>query len=68
MTSEHDKDSLSFAAIDSDQIPSALQPEEEWSHEIKRRIEEVRSGTVAMIAEDEIRRRLAHRLSRGCLR
>jgi putative addiction module component (TIGR02574 family) len=34
-----------------------------WSDEIKRRIEEIDSGKVRMIPYEEVRRRLAARLS-----
>jgi len=34
-----------------------------WSEEIKRRIEEIDSGKVQMIPYEEVRRRLAARLS-----
>lgn len=38
--------------------------EEAWS-EIKRRVDDVRSGRVTMIAGDEVRRRLGRRLLHG---
>ena len=39
--------------------------EEAWSEEIKRRVDDVRSGRVTMIAGDEVRRRLGRRLLHG---
>jgi putative addiction module component (TIGR02574 family) len=39
--------------------------EEAWSEEIKRRVDDVRSGRVAMIPGDEVRRRLGRRLLHG---
>ena len=36
-----------------------------WSDEIKRRVDDVRSGKIAMIAGSEVRRRLARRLLHG---
>jgi putative addiction module component (TIGR02574 family) len=39
--------------------------EEAWSVEIKRRVEEIQSGTVKMIPGEEVDRRLAARISNG---
>jgi putative addiction module component (TIGR02574 family) len=46
-----------------DESPSEEGLEAAWSEEIKRRIEEVDSGNVQMIPYEEVRRRLAARLS-----
>ena len=39
--------------------------EEAWDSEIKRRVDEIRSGSVEMIPGEEVRRRLAARLLNG---
>lgn len=39
--------------------------EETWSEEIKRRVDDVRSGKVELIAGEEVRRRLGRRLLHG---
>ena len=39
--------------------------EEAWSKEIKRRVDDLRSGRVKTISYDEVRRRLATRLRNG---
>jgi putative addiction module component (TIGR02574 family) len=36
--------------------------EESWADEIKRRVDEIRSGKIEMISGEEVRRRLAARL------
>ena len=46
-----------------DQSPSDESIEEEWSHEVKRRIEDIDSGKVQLIPYEEVRRRLLARLS-----
>jgi putative addiction module component (TIGR02574 family) len=37
--------------------------EEAWAEEIKRRVEDIRSGKTQMIPHEEVRRRLAARLA-----
>jgi putative addiction module component (TIGR02574 family) len=44
-------------------VPEDEGVEAAWSEEIKRRIEEIDSGKVQMIPYEEVRRRLAARLS-----
>src|SRR6266566_7463852 len=39
--------------------------EEAWAHEIKRRVDEIRSGKVKMIPGEEVERELAARLRRA---
>jgi putative addiction module component (TIGR02574 family) len=39
--------------------------EEAWAEEIKRRVDDVRSGKVEMIPGEEVRRRLGRRLLHG---
>ena len=39
--------------------------EKAWDSEIKRRVDEIRSGSVEMIPGEEVRRRLAARLLNG---
>jgi putative addiction module component (TIGR02574 family) len=48
-----------------DESPTDEGVEEAWDTEIKRRVEEIRSGKVQMIPGDEVRRRLAARLRNG---
>jgi putative addiction module component (TIGR02574 family) len=48
-----------------DQAPPDPAAEHLWSEEIKRRVDDVRSGRVEMIAGEEVRRRLGHRLLHG---
>jgi putative addiction module component (TIGR02574 family) len=48
-----------------DQHPADAEVDKLWADEIKRRIDDVRSGRVEMIAGEETRRRLAHRLLHG---
>jgi putative addiction module component (TIGR02574 family) len=50
-------ESLNDAPVDEGGVEAA------WSEEIKRRIEEIDSGKVQMIPYEEVRRRLAARLS-----
>lgn len=39
--------------------------EEAWAEEIKRRVDDIRSGSVQMIPGEDLRRRLAARLLNG---
>lgn len=48
-----------------DQRPPDAEVDKLWADEIKRRVDDVRSGRVEMIAGEEVRRRLAHRLLHG---
>jgi len=45
-----------------DEGPAEEGVEEAWGDEIKRRVDEIRSGKVQMISGEEVRRRLAARL------
>ena len=48
-----------------DEGPPEEGVEEAWAEEIKRRVDDIRSGKVEMIPGQEIRRRLADRLLDG---
>ncbi len=48
-----------------DEGPAEDGVEEAWADEIKRRVDEIRSGKVKMIPGEEVRRRLAARLLDG---
>ena len=48
-----------------DEGPAEEGVEEAWANEIKRRVDDIRSGKVEMIPGEEIRRRLAARLLNG---
>jgi putative addiction module component (TIGR02574 family) len=48
-----------------DEGPAEKGVEQAWSDEIKRRVDDIRSGKVEMIPGDEVRRRLAARLRNG---
>ena len=48
-----------------DEGPAEEGAEEAWAEEIKRRVDDIRSGKVKMIPEEEVRRRLAARLLNG---
>lgn len=48
-----------------DQTPADPDVEQRWSEEIKKRVDDVRSGKVEMIAGEEVRRRLGQRLLHG---
>lgn len=48
-----------------DEGPPEEGVEEAWAEEIKRRVDDIRSGRVEMISGQEIRRRLAARLLNG---
>jgi putative addiction module component (TIGR02574 family) len=64
--STEDRGLIISRLIDSlDDEPAEEGVEAAWSEEIKRRVEEIQSGKVAMIAGEEIDRRLTARLSRG---
>jgi putative addiction module component (TIGR02574 family) len=45
-----------------DEEPADERLEEAWAEEIKRRVDDIRSGRTKMIAGNEVRRRLAARL------
>ena len=45
-----------------DEGPAEEGVERAWDEEIKRRVDEIRSGKVQMISGEEVRRRLAARL------
>jgi len=45
-----------------DESPAEEGADEAWADEIKRRIDEIRSGNVKMIPEEQVRRLLAARL------
>lgn len=48
-----------------DDGPSEDGAEEAWSQEIKRRVDEIRSGKVKMIPGEEVERQLAARMRRA---
>jgi len=48
-----------------DEGPAEAGVEEAWADEIKRRVDDIRSGKAEMISGDEVRRRLAARLPNG---
>jgi putative addiction module component (TIGR02574 family) len=48
-----------------DDAPAEEGVEEAWSEEIKRRVEDIKSGRVEMIPGEEVHRRLLTRLSNG---
>jgi putative addiction module component (TIGR02574 family) len=48
-----------------DEGPAEDGVEEAWADEIKRRVDDIRSGNVKMIPGEEVRRRLAARLLNG---
>jgi len=48
-----------------DEGPAEEGAEEAWSDEIKRRVDEIRSGKVEMIPGEQVRRLLAARLLNG---
>jgi putative addiction module component (TIGR02574 family) len=48
-----------------DEGPAEEGVEETWAEEIKRRVDDIRSGSAKMIPGDEVRRRLAARLLNG---
>jgi putative addiction module component (TIGR02574 family) len=48
-----------------DEGPAEEGVEEAWAKEIKRRLDDIRSGKVKMIPGEEVRRRLAARLLNG---
>jgi putative addiction module component (TIGR02574 family) len=45
-----------------DEGPAEEGVEEAWAHEIKRRVDEVRSGKVKMIPGEQVLRRLANKV------
>ena len=64
--SSHERGLLIDHLIESlDQAPPDSQAEQLWSEEIKKRVEDVRSGKVEMISGEEVRRRLGRRLLHG---
>jgi putative addiction module component (TIGR02574 family) len=48
-----------------DEGPAEEGVEEAWSQEIKRRVDDIRSGKAEMIPGEEVRRRLAAKLLNG---
>ena len=48
-----------------DNEPAEEGVEEAWSEEIKRRVDDIKSGRVEMIPGEEVHRRLLARLSNG---
>jgi len=64
--STHERGLLIDRLIESlDEAPPEAGVEEAWSEEIKRRVDDVRSGKVKMIPGEEVRRRLGRRLLNG---
>jgi putative addiction module component (TIGR02574 family) len=48
-----------------DEGPAEEGVEQAWAEEIKRRVDDIRSGSAKMIPGEEVRRRLAARLLNG---
>ena len=48
-----------------DQGPAEVGAEEAWGDEIKRRVDEIRSGKVKLIPGEEVERRIAARMRRA---
>ena len=48
-----------------DEAPAEEGVEEAWGEEIKRRVDDIRSGKAKMIPGEQVRRRLAARLLNG---
>jgi putative addiction module component (TIGR02574 family) len=48
-----------------DQGPAEAGAEEAWGDEIKRRVDEIRSGKVKLIPGEEVERRIAARMRRA---
>jgi putative addiction module component (TIGR02574 family) len=48
-----------------DEGPAEEGVEQTWAEEIKRRVDDIRSGSAKMIPGEEVRRRLAARLLNG---
>ncbi|MGO9649594.1 MAG: addiction module protein [Terriglobales bacterium] len=48
-----------------DEGPAEAGTEEAWGDEIKRRVDEIRSGKVKMIPGEEVERRIAARMRRA---
>jgi len=48
-----------------DEGPAEAGAEEAWAGEIKRRVDEIRSGKVKMIPSEEVERRIAARMRRA---
>jgi putative addiction module component (TIGR02574 family) len=61
-----DRGALIARLIDSlDDAPVEAGAEEAWAAEIKRRVDDLRSGKARLIPEEEVRRRAAARLRDG---
>ena len=64
--STHERGLLIDRLIESlDEGPLEAGANEAWAEEIKRRVDDVRSGRVEMIPGEEVRRRLGRRLLHG---
>jgi len=64
--STQDRGALIARLIDSlDDAPIEAGVEEAWDAEIKRRVDDIRSGKARLIPEEEVRRRAAARLRNG---
>lgn len=64
--STHERGLLINRLIESlDEVPAEAGVEEAWAEEIKRRVDDVRSGRVEMIPGEEVLRRLGKRLLNG---
>jgi putative addiction module component (TIGR02574 family) len=64
--STHERGLLIDRLIESlDEGPLEAGVDEAWAEEIKRRVDDVRSGRVEMIPGEEVRRRLGRRLLNG---
>jgi putative addiction module component (TIGR02574 family) len=64
--SDRDRGLLIDRLIESlDEGPAEAGVEEAWAREIKRRVDEVRSGKVEMVPGEEVGRRLSRRLLNG---
>jgi putative addiction module component (TIGR02574 family) len=66
MLSAQDRGLLIDRLIESlDEGPAEEGVEEAWAEEIKRRVDDIRSGKAKMIPGEQVRRRLAARLLNG---
>ena len=54
---------ISNLGSEAGEVPAEESAERAWAEEIKRRVDEMRSGKTQMIPYEEVRRRLAARLA-----
>jgi putative addiction module component (TIGR02574 family) len=63
--SEGDRGDLAARLIQSLEPPPEADAERAWDTEIKRRVEEIRTGNVEMIPWSEVRRKLVEEMDAG---